>query len=68
MNRIVEGNLYVTKTGLKWFLRGFTSEDMLSLGRVARKHYKLKTKRKRIVKKYIVKLLSEALKDFQMEA
>ncbi len=61
---IIEGNLYVARIGSKWGLKGFTVKDMSTLGKIARKRYKLKTKRKRIVKKYIVRLLNEALRNY----
>lgn len=65
---IVEGNLYITRMGSKWVLKGFTPSDMRRLGKIARKQYKLKTKRSRIVKKYIVRLLNEALRKYDRSA
>lgn len=58
----LEGQIFVARIGGKWGLKGFTRKDMYTLGRIARKRYKLKTRRKRILKKYIVKLLNDALR------
>jgi hypothetical protein len=60
---ILEGTLYVQKIASKWVLKGFTQKDIRTLGMLARNRYKLKTKRKRILKKYIIKLMNEALKN-----
>jgi len=65
---IVEGELYIARMGSKWVLKGFTIKDMYTLGKIARKHYKLKTKRKRIIKKYVVRLLNEALTKYERSA
>ena len=58
----LEGQVVVAKIGHKWGLKGFTSKDWHILKIVARKHYKIKTKRSRIVKKYVIRLITEALR------
>lgn len=65
---IVEGQLYIARMGSKWVLKGFTPDDMRRLGKIARNRYKLKTKCRRIVKKYIVKLLNDALRNYERGA
>lgn len=58
----LEGQVVVAKIGHKWGLKGFTRNDMRTLGILARKRYKLKTKRSRIVKKYVIRLITESLR------
>jgi len=58
----LEGQVVVAKIGHKWGLKGFTRNDMRTLGMLAREHYKLKTKRSRIVKKYVIRLIMEMLR------
>lgn len=58
---LLKGNLQIVNSNGKWILKGFTVEDYRTLGILARKCYKLKSKRKRIVKKYIVKLMNDLL-------
>ena len=59
----LEGKIVVAKIGGKWGLKGFTRNDMHILGILARKCYKIKTKRSRIVKKYVIRLITEALRN-----
>jgi hypothetical protein len=58
----LEGQVVVAKIGHKWGLKGFTRNDMRTLGMLARKRYKIKTKRSRIVKKYVIRLIMEMLR------
>jgi ABC-type enterochelin transport system ATPase subunit len=60
---MLEGSLYIVKTRSNYIMKGFTLADMRVLGRLARKKYKLKTKRKRILKKYIKTLMNTALQE-----
>lgn len=59
----LEGQIVVARLGRKWGLKGFTRNDMRTLGILAKKRYKLKTKRSRIVKKYVIRLITEALRN-----
>ena len=60
---MVEFNLRVDRAdNNKYKLVGFTRENMRLLGSLARKKFKVKTKRKRIVKKYIIKLLLQSIR------
>jgi hypothetical protein len=64
----LEGQIYIAKIGHKWGLKGFTRNDMWTLGKLARKRYKLKTKRSRIVKKYVKRLITNALRNYDRSA
>jgi hypothetical protein len=61
---LISSNIQVVNYNGKWVLKGFTVEDYRTLGILARNVYKLKSKRKRIVKKYIVKLMNEAIRKY----
>jgi hypothetical protein len=65
---IIEGTIYVARIGSKWGLKGFTRKDMYTLGKLARKLYKIKTKRSRIVKKYVIRLITDALRKYDRSA
>jgi hypothetical protein len=65
---IIEGSIYVVRIGGKWGLKGFTRKDMYTLGKLARKRYKIKTKRSRIVKKYVIRLITDALRNYDRSA
>jgi hypothetical protein len=60
---IVEGQIYVARIGKKWGLKGFTPKDMRTLAKLAREKYKIKTKRSRIIKKYVRQLIVDALRN-----
>ncbi len=61
---IIEGNLTVTSYGKRYTIVGFTVEDIRRMQILARRVYKLKTKKKRILKKYVSKLLNDSLKTY----
>jgi hypothetical protein len=65
---IIEGSIYVARIGNKWGLKGFTRKDIYTLGKLARKRYKIKTKRSRIVKKYVIRLITDALRNYGRSA
>lgn len=59
-----EGNLSIGKSKYEkhTMINGFTKNDMKMLQTIARKFYKIKTSKKRILKKYAKRLLNEALR------
>lgn len=60
------GGIYLQKvndSGLVTFEYDYP-EDFAKLVFLARNHYKIKTRKKRIVKKYLAKFLNEALRKF----
>ena len=57
----LEGTITVEKRNGIAMMVGFTQSDIRLLMRVARKKYCIKSKKKRILKRYLKKLLNEAL-------
>jgi hypothetical protein len=67
MSNILEGNVSIVRYNGICLLKGFTDNDWITLSKLARKCFKIKTKRKRIVKKYVKKLLNEAMRKYAKE-
>ncbi len=67
MSDILEGNVTIENINGKCLLKGFTKNDWITLSKLAKKCFKIKTKRKRIVKKYVKKLLNEAMRKYAKE-
>jgi hypothetical protein len=61
MNDIINGTLTMHSSAGKHYLKGFTKKDWNNLKFVAKRLYKIKTKRNRILKKYVKKLLNDAI-------
>lgn len=60
----LEGVITVKRITRGHVITGFTDNDFHRLRYLARKVYKLQTKRKRTVNKYVKRLLNEALRDY----
>ena len=67
MSNLLEGNVTIVNTNGKCLLKGFTKNDWITLSKLAKKCFKIKTKRKRIVKKYVKKLINEAMRKYAKE-
>lgn len=62
---MLEGDLKITACGKKkYMLYGFTVEDMRKMRMLVRLTYKLKTKKRRILKKYVSKLIIDSIKNY----
>lgn len=59
--KVLEGTVNVKLTTRGYVMTGFTDNDYIRLRWLARKYYKLQTKRRRTLKKYVKLLLHEAL-------
>jgi hypothetical protein len=64
MSNLLEGNVSIVRYNGICLLKGFTDNDWITLSKLARKHFKIKTKRKRIVKKYVKRLVIEAMRKY----
>ena len=67
MSDILEGNVTIENINGKCLLKGFTKNDWITLSKLAKKCFKIKTNRKRILKKYVKKLLNEAMRKYAKE-
>ena len=63
MNFKLEGTITVKNINGHATMVGFTWNDWKMLCRISRNRYKLKTKNKRILKRYVRKLINEALRE-----
>lgn len=62
---MLEGELTIKSHGKrKHTLYGFTVGDMRKMKILARHVYKLKTKKRRILKKYVSKLIIDSIKNY----
>jgi hypothetical protein len=60
----LEGVITIKRITRGHVMTGFTNNDFHRLRHLARKVYKLQTKRKRTVNKYVKRLLHESLRDY----
>lgn len=60
----LEGTITVRRRPNGYVMDGFSPNDFNRLCVIARKVYKIKTTRKRILKKYVKRLLNEAIRQY----
>lgn len=64
MNTTFAGHIRLQETSKGLRLVGFTNSDMKLLNRAARKKFKLKTRKNRVLKKYVRIIIDIALREF----
>ena len=64
MNTTFAGNIRLKETPKGFMIVGFTNGDMKLLNRAARKKFKLKTRKKRVLKRYVRILMDQAVREF----
>lgn len=62
--QILEGTITIKRITRGHVITGFTVNDFKRLRYLARKVYKLQTKRKRTIHKYVKRLLNDALRSY----
>jgi hypothetical protein len=61
------GSLYIQNDLKGAMIKGFTKKDFDLLMQLGRQAYKIKTRKKRILKKYAKKLINESIRKYIVE-